>query len=115
MDELLLGLVPGLPDDVRARLREAADGIPLYAVETVRMLRDRGVLEQAGGGDVVTGDLTAFEVPQIAAGVDHLTARRGTRSGAPPAAGRLGARQDVHAPRVVRDLGRLGRRPSSRS
>ena len=64
MDELLLGLVPGLPDDVRTRLREAADGIPLYAVETVRMLRDRGVLEQAGGGDVVTGDLTAFEVPQ---------------------------------------------------
>ena len=46
MDELLVGLVPGLPDDVRRRLRDAADGIPLYAVETVRMLRDRGVLEQ---------------------------------------------------------------------
>ena len=28
------------------------------------MLRDRGVLEQAGGGDIVTGDLTSFEVPQ---------------------------------------------------
>ncbi len=42
MDELLTGLVPGLPDDVRHRLREAADGIPLFAVETVRMLRDRG-------------------------------------------------------------------------
>ena len=48
MDELLTGLVPGLPDDLRLRLREAADGIPLYAVETVRMLRDRGLLEQAG-------------------------------------------------------------------
>ena len=64
MDELLTGLVPGLPDDVARRLREAADGIPLYAVETVRMLRDRGLLEQADGGDVVTGDLTAFEVPE---------------------------------------------------
>ena len=65
MDELLLGprarAARRRPDQ---RLREAADGIPLYAVETVRMLRDRGVLEQAGGGDVVTGDLTAFEVPQ---------------------------------------------------
>jgi len=64
MDELLTGLVPGLPDDVRLRLREAADGIPLFAVETVRMLRDRGLLEQAGDTAVVTGDLTALEVPE---------------------------------------------------
>ena len=64
MDELLPGLVPGLPEDVRSRLREAADGIPLYAVETVRMLRDRGLLEQVGGDDVVAGDLTALEVPE---------------------------------------------------
>ena len=64
MDELLIGLVPGLPDDVRHRLREAADGIPLFAVETVRMLRDRGVLEQVGDAVVVTGDLSALEVPE---------------------------------------------------
>ncbi len=64
MDELLTGLVPGLPDEVRSRLREAADGIPLFAVETVRMLRDRGLLEQAGDTAVVTGDLTALEVPE---------------------------------------------------
>ncbi len=42
------GSSPGCPDDVRSRLRDAADGIPLYAVETVRMLRDRGVLERDG-------------------------------------------------------------------
>ncbi len=64
MDELLIGLVPGLPDDVRRRLRDAADGIPLYAVETVRMLRDRGVLEQVGDTVLVTGDLSSFEVPE---------------------------------------------------
>ncbi len=64
MDELLDGLVPGLPEALRTRLRDAADGIPLYAVETVRMLRDRGVLEQAAGGVVVTGDLSTFEVPE---------------------------------------------------
>jgi len=64
MDELLIGLVPGLPEDVRVRLREAADGIPLFAVETVRMLRDRGLLEQVGDDVVVTGDLHALEVPE---------------------------------------------------
>ena len=64
MDELLIGLVPGLPDDVRRRLRDAADGIPLYAVETVRMLRDRGMLERVGDDVLVTGDLSAFEVPE---------------------------------------------------
>ena len=64
MDELLVGLVPGLPADVRDRLREAAEGIPLYAVETVRMLRDRGLLTEADGLGVVAGDLTSFEVPE---------------------------------------------------
>ena len=63
MDALLSGLVPGLPEDVRERLRDAADGIPLYAVETVRMLRDRGVLTVEGGTVPSTGDLDAIEVP----------------------------------------------------
>ncbi len=64
MDELLLGLAPGLPDDLRVRLREAAEGIPLYAVETVRMLRDRGLLTEADGEGIVVGDLSSFEVPE---------------------------------------------------
>ncbi len=59
MDELLTGLVPDLPPDVRERLRAAADGIPLYAVETVRMLRDRGLLTSEGAGD-----LSQLEVPE---------------------------------------------------
>ena len=64
MNELLVGLVPGLPDDVRDRLREAAEGIPLYAVETVRMLRDRGLLTERDGVAVVAADLTSFEIPE---------------------------------------------------
>ena len=49
MEELLAGLVPGparrtLRDQILAR----AEGIPLYAVETVRMLLDRGLLVQEG-------------------------------------------------------------------
>ena len=64
MDELLKGLLPGLPDEVLARLNAAAEGIPLYAMETVRMLRDRGALEQRGSETVLTADLDSLDVPQ---------------------------------------------------
>jgi predicted ATPase/class 3 adenylate cyclase len=65
MDELLAGLVPDLPEELRARIRERAEGVPLYAVETVRMLIDRG------------GDIESLEVPEtlhalIAARLDDL-------------------------------------------
>ena len=49
MSQLLDGMVPGLPDDVSARIRERAAGVPLYAVETVRMLLDRGLLVESNG------------------------------------------------------------------
>ncbi len=42
MRELLGGLVPGLPAAGRQGDRRPADGIPLYAVETVRMLLAEG-------------------------------------------------------------------------
>src|SRR4029453_5497806 len=48
MEELLDGLVPGLPAEVRAQILARAEGVPLYAVETVRMLLDRGALAQDG-------------------------------------------------------------------
>jgi predicted ATPase/class 3 adenylate cyclase len=78
IDGLLRGLVPGLPGEVLARIRDRADGIPLYAVETVRMLLDRGLLEPAETGYRVTGDIGALDVPQslhglIAARLDGLT------------------------------------------
>jgi predicted ATPase/class 3 adenylate cyclase len=77
MDSLLHGLVPGLPDEPRAAIRERADGVPLYAVETVRMLLDRGLLEPAGNEYRLTGPLETLEVPEtlhalIAARLDGL-------------------------------------------
>ena len=77
IDNLLRGLVPGLPDEAVTRIRERADGIPLYAVETVRMLLDRGLVERGETGYAVTGDLTALDVPEtlhalIAARLDGL-------------------------------------------
>ncbi|HYX75917.1 MAG TPA: adenylate/guanylate cyclase domain-containing protein [Gaiellaceae bacterium] len=77
MERLLAGLVPGLPEEVRARIRDRAEGVPLYAVETVRMLLDRGLLQPDGDGYVAAGDLGSLEVPEtlhalIAARLDDL-------------------------------------------
>ena len=77
MDALLDGLVPGLPDDVRTQIRDRADGIPLYAVETVRMLLDRGALTRDGDTLRVAGSLEDLDVPEtlhalIAARLDGL-------------------------------------------
>ncbi len=78
MEELLGGLVPGLPAEVRDRILARAEGIPLYAVETVRMLLDRGLLVQDGATYRPTGEIEALEVPEtlhalIAARLDGLS------------------------------------------
>jgi predicted ATPase len=57
MEALIEGFVPGLPDELRARILERAEGVPLYAVETVRMLLDRGLLAQEGSVYRPTGPI----------------------------------------------------------
>ena len=79
MRELLAGLVPGLPEPVVDRILERADGIPLYAVETVRMLLSDGHLVADGGVYQPVGDLSELSVPPslhalIAARLDALDA-----------------------------------------
>ncbi|HTY72284.1 MAG TPA: adenylate/guanylate cyclase domain-containing protein [Actinomycetes bacterium] len=76
--DLVTGYVEGLPEADLQRLVARAEGIPLYAVETVRMLADRGALEQAGTTYRVVGDLgQTLEVPEtlhalVAARLDGL-------------------------------------------
>src|SRR5262249_20145778 len=48
MEQLLDGFVPGLEGETRTEILERAEGVPLYAVETVRMLLDRGLLTLEG-------------------------------------------------------------------
>ena len=77
MRELLAGLVPGLPDDAASRIIARADGVPLYAVEIVRMLVAQGSLELAGDAYRTVGDLADLAVPEtlhslIAARLDAL-------------------------------------------
>src|SRR6266540_5603386 len=78
MKELLTGLLPGVPEELDRRILGRAEGIPLYAVETVRMLLDRGLLVQEGNSYRPTGPIEALEVPEtlhalIAARLDGLT------------------------------------------
>jgi class 3 adenylate cyclase/tetratricopeptide (TPR) repeat protein len=63
MRELIKGLVDGLPQSVTDEIVDRAEGVPLYAVEMVRMLVDRGQLEQVEQGYVARGDVEAINVP----------------------------------------------------
>jgi class 3 adenylate cyclase/tetratricopeptide (TPR) repeat protein len=79
METLLTGPVPGLSEELRARILERAEGVPFYAVETVRMLLDRGILVREGHTYRLTGEIGTLEVPEtlqalIAARLDGLAA-----------------------------------------
>ena len=78
MEELLTGLVPGLPESLAERIRERAEGIPLYAVETVRMLLDRGLLVEEESAYRPTGEIETLEIPEtlqalVAARLDGMS------------------------------------------
>jgi tetratricopeptide (TPR) repeat protein len=78
MHELVTGLVPGLPDDVCDRILARSEGVPLYAVETVRMLIDRGLLVRSGDRYEPIGPIGALDIPEtlqalIAARLDGLS------------------------------------------
>ena len=80
MRELLAGLVPGLPDTTVQEVVRQAEGVPLYAVETVRMMVTAGqVTLEPDGRYAVTGDVSKLAVPEtltalIAARLDALDA-----------------------------------------
>ena len=81
MRDLLDGFVQGLPETVASSVLERAEGVPLYAVETVRMLVDRGVLVQREGFYDVVGELGTLEIPEtlqalIASRLDALPAEQ---------------------------------------
>jgi predicted ATPase len=77
MRELLAGFVPGLPEHAVRAILERADGVPLYAVETVRALVADGRLERDEDGYRPVGELRELTVPDtlrslIAARLDSL-------------------------------------------
>ncbi len=75
--DLLAGLVPGLPEEAVRAIVRRAEGIPLYAVETVRMLIAEGKLEMRSGVYVPNEGLSTLAIPEtltalIASRLDSL-------------------------------------------
>ncbi len=63
MGELLDGLVDSLPAPARQQIIGRAEGVPLFAVETIRALAGRGVLGDREGRLALVGDLGDLDVP----------------------------------------------------
>jgi class 3 adenylate cyclase/tetratricopeptide (TPR) repeat protein len=77
MSAVLDDLVADLPTSLRQRIVERSEGIPLYAVETVRSLIDRDVVVPKEGVYRLVGDPGDLDVPTtltslIAARIDAL-------------------------------------------
>lgn len=78
MGDLVRGLVPEIEAPALTAIIVRSEGIPLYAVETVRMLLDRGQLTEVDDGRYqLTGSLERLAIPEtlqalIAARLDAL-------------------------------------------
>jgi predicted ATPase len=77
MDQLVDALVPGMPPAARAKVTGQAQGIPLFAVETIRSLVDQDIVQPVEGIYRLTGDVGELAVPDslhalLAARLDAL-------------------------------------------
>ena len=110
MEVLLTGPVPGLSDELRDRILERAEGVPFYAVETVRMLLDRGAARPRGQRVPLGGRgrdaRGAGDTPRA----DRRAARRARARRAAARSGRIRTRADVHAARARGGPGLVGGR-----
>jgi class 3 adenylate cyclase len=78
MTDLVRALVPGMPAANTAAVVELAQGIPLFAVETVRALIDRDIVQPFEGVYRLTGAVDRLTVPDslhglLAARLDSLS------------------------------------------
>ena len=77
MDALIDALVPDMPESARVAIADQAEGIPLFAVETVRSLVDRDIVVPRDGVYRLVGDIGTLSVPDglralLAARLDAL-------------------------------------------
>ena len=77
MEALVDALVPGMPSAARAKITGQAQGIPLFAVETIRSLVDRDIVQPVEGVYRLTGEVGQLQVPEslhalLAARLDAL-------------------------------------------
>ena len=79
MDKLVDALVPDMPAPARGAITSHAQGIPLFAVETIRSLIDRDIVRPSGGVYRLVGEVGQLTVPDslhavLAARLDALDA-----------------------------------------
>ncbi len=67
--DLAAGMIPGVTPSITRQIVEKAGGIPLYAIELVRMLINQGLVRQTPDGYEVVEDVTDLEVPDSLHGV----------------------------------------------
>jgi class 3 adenylate cyclase/tetratricopeptide (TPR) repeat protein len=77
MDQLVDALVPGMPAAARSAVSSQAQGVPLFAVETVRSLIDQDIVQPVEGVYRLVGDIGELAVPDslhalLAARLDAL-------------------------------------------
>ncbi len=77
MDQLVDALVPGMPRAAQSKITSQAQGIPLFAVETVRSLIDRDIVRPVEGVYRLASDIGELTVPDslhalLAARLDAL-------------------------------------------
>jgi len=77
MTRMFTEYLPGLPDDIVKSLADRTAGVPLYAVELVRMLIAAGELEESDGAWRFKGDVAGTALPDslhavIGARLDRL-------------------------------------------
>jgi tetratricopeptide (TPR) repeat protein len=77
MDTLVEALVAGIPAQARNAITAHAQGVPLFAVETVRSLVDRDIVQPFEGAYRLVGDVGELSVPDslhalLAARLDAL-------------------------------------------
>ena len=77
MDALVEALVPGMSPAARAKITGQAQGIPLFAVETVRSLIDQDIVQPIEGAYRLAGEVGELAVPDslhalLAARLDAL-------------------------------------------
>jgi class 3 adenylate cyclase/tetratricopeptide (TPR) repeat protein len=77
MDELLGALVPDMPSEAKASIAAHAQGVPLFAVETIRSLVDRDIVVPREGRYQLVAELGELAVPDslhglLAARLDAL-------------------------------------------
>jgi class 3 adenylate cyclase/tetratricopeptide (TPR) repeat protein len=69
MDALVEALVPRMPTDAREAITRQAQGIPLFAVETIRSLIDRDIVVPHDGVYEMVGDIGTLSVPDSLRGL----------------------------------------------